>query len=341
MRLRTQIALIALSAWLTAAPSAAVTCGVAITDKQTLTADLVCGTDPVVEIGEGGSLDMAGFKITCGGSNDGVALSGAGAKLSNGLITGCSGSGVLVSGGGTKIERVLVSGGGTGFNLVSSGNKLSGCAALNNVGPGFYLTSSDNSLTGIVAKDNSGGGIVAPSGGHKISNVSISNSGSAVGINLTGDGSKISKVRVAGGAEGLIITGSANKVAEVTSLKHSTRGFRINGNGNQLKKCVADSTASAQVGFIIGSGSDNSISGCRSHGSTQGISVAGSTNVVSKNKVFGAADHGIELIGSNNVAKGNLAAGSGTVGLFENVAGCGNGDVWQNNVGTRNDACIE
>ena len=341
MRSQVRVALIALSTLLAAAPGHAVMCGDTINDAQTLTADISCGLDPVVTINEGGSLDMAGFKITCFGPIDGVALAGAGAKLSNGFITGCSHSGVLASAGGHKIENVVVSSSGTGFSIPSGDNKISNCTALNNVGQGFYMTTAGNSLSRIMAKGNAGGAIVAPSGGHKITDVSISNSGSAVGIALTGDGSKVSNVRISGGSEGLTVIGNSNKISEVTSLKPGTRGFRIVGDGNQLKKCVADAATSAQAGFAIGGGSENSISGCRSSGSTEGITVAGSGNIVAKNNVFGAADHGIESTGVNNVVTGNLAAGNGAFDLFENTAGCTTGDSWEKNVGTRNDACIE
>lgn len=341
MRSQVRTMLLVLGTFLGATPSFAVMCGDLITDAQILTADLNCMTDPAVRIGEGGSLDMDGFKISCGSAADGVLLDGLGAKLSNGVISGCSFSGVRASGGKHKIERVLVSSSGTGFSIISTGNKISNCAALNNSGQGFYVPAPENSLSHLIARGNSGIGLEAGTGHNKITDVSIVANTAVTGMHVVGEGSKISKVRISNANIGFSLSGNLNKVSEVTSLKHAFRGFDISGTGNQVKKSVASTTFALVGAGFAANGSNNSISGCRSTGATKGIIVSGGDNVVSKNKVFGAGDHGIELLGSNNSATGNFAVGSGTFDLFENISGCANDDVWEKNVGTRNDSCIE
>jgi hypothetical protein len=325
---------------LAAAPSFAVSCGDIIMDAQTLTADLNCATEPALTIEEGGSLDMAGFKVTCMGTGSGIELNGEGAKLSNGVITGCSSAGVRAAAGKHKIHRVLVSSCGFGFMLVSTGNKISECAALNNSGEGFYAPAPDNSLSRLIAKGNGGTGVYIGNARNKVTDVSISADGATYGMYLAGQDIKVSKVRITGAGTGVFVTGQSIKISDVTSLKHTGTGFRISGSNIQLKKCVAE-TGTADAGFDIPGGSDNSISGCRSTGGTDGIRVVGGTNVVSKNKVFGAADNGIEVSGAGNIVKGNFAVGSGNFDLFEPVAGCANGDVWEKNTGSRNDVCIE
>jgi len=340
MRLGTRIALVALGGLLAAPPCHAVVCGDIITDSQTLTGDLNCMTNPGLTIGDGGKLDMDGFKLTCVGTIAGIALSAPGAKLSNGVVTGCTGAGVTGAAGKHKVERVLVSGSSTGFSLSGGGNKIKSCAALNNT-VGFTVYGDGNALTQIVASGNTSIGVSIGGVGNKISDASIVGAGMATGLLAGGNQNKVSKVRISRCTTGLVINGSFNKISEVTSLKHTVRGFDISGNTNQIKKCVAGGGMGAPTGFYLGGGTDNSISGCRSMGSDYGIYFVGARNVISKNKVFGSVQNGIYVSGNDNIIKSNLAVGSGMTDLFETVAGCVNSDVWSNNIGTRNDACIE
>jgi hypothetical protein len=334
------MALAALGGLLAAPPCHAVICGDVITDSQTLTGDLTCVTNPGLTIGDGGSLDMNGFKLTCMGTGAGIVFNAPGGKLSNGVVTGCSGACVAGPAGKHKIERVLASSCGVGFTISNGGSKIKSCAAMNNA-VGFNVSGDGNALTQIVARGNTSGAVSMGGVGNKISDASILGVASSSGIFVGGNQNQVSKVRIARGATGLAVSGSNNKVSDVTSLKHTHRGFDISGNGNAIKKCVASGDVSADAGFHASGGTENTISGCRSMGSNTGIRVGGPTNVVSKNKVFGSIQYGIHVSGFQSVIKGNLAIGSGTTDLYEPVAGCANGDEWSNNIGTRNDACIE
>src|SRR5262245_16313459 len=120
MRSPAGIALAALAALLLAEPCGAVVCGDVITRAEKLTGNLTCTTNPGVVVQQGGSLDLNGFTLACNGTQVGVALSGVGTKLSNGVITGCATAGVEATSSRHKIRQVLVSDGGTGFHLTGS-----------------------------------------------------------------------------------------------------------------------------------------------------------------------------------------------------------------------------
>lgn len=339
MRSHVGIVIAALAVLLTAAPGAAVMCGETITDSQTLTGDLSCPTNPGLTI-DGGSLDMAGFTLTCNSTAVGVSIVGEGGSLANGVVSGCDFAGVSTTGEKHKIHHVLVSDSTIGFDILSLGTKVSDCAAMDNLADGFRASAPGTSLSRFLAKNNGEDGVDATNGGHKISDISISGTGASGGMTVTGNGNKVSKVRILHPTVGINLSGSFNKLSDITVLKHTTSGISVFGSSNKVKKAVVVGATGATEGFVM-TGNELSLSGSRSTGSTTGIRLTGSTNAISKNYVFGSGTNGIWVSGASCVIAGNTVVGSGDFDLREDVAGCANNDVWKKNVGTRNDACIE
>ncbi len=319
-------------------PCFAVACGDVIAGAERLDVDLTCATSPALTIAAGGSLDMDGFVLTCSGANNGIELTGSGAKLSNGKITACI-TGVRLMGGGNKVSGVYVTNSTNGFSVETAGNKVSDCAAQANASIGFGVYASANSLSRAQARGNAAG-VVVSGNAHKLSDLSISDSPSGIGLSINGDANKVSKVRVTNAQDGVVVVGSNNNLSGLTSQKHTGRGIAIYGVANQLKQSVASAVALAQYGFVLG-GSENTLNGCRSLGSATGIQVEGNGQVVLGNHVFGSGVYGIRAVGTAAVVQGNLATGSGTTDLSDADPSCLTGNTWAKNVGIRTQPCVQ
>ena len=138
-----------------------VACGDMITSSTTLDTDVgPCATNPALTVVGPAQLDLGGKTVSCTSvATIGILLTGQGAKLRNGVVSGCD-VGVRLAGTGRhRVERVLATGNNVGFSLLSSSerNTLKENAATDNMG-GFLLdgdraTATDNTATG-----NSGNG---------------------------------------------------------------------------------------------------------------------------------------------------------------------------------------
>ncbi len=227
--------------------AANVPCGATITTNTILDADLgPCLPGNAVVVQGPATLDLNGKTVSCFlAQNRGVLLTGEGAKLRNGVVTGCD-EGVRLGGTGRhRVERVLSTQNVTGFNVVTERNTLKENTAANSSSTGFLLdgnrtTAIDNtaasslgsgfdsagvdglSLRGNTATHNGTHGFVSSLGtNHRYKkNVALQNGGD--GFNLRGSGYKLTQNRAIDNAShGIENDATDSRFVRNTALGHT------------------------------------------------------------------------------------------------------------------------
>ncbi len=317
--------------------AAQVVCGAVITTEATMTADLDCATEPGLTIGAGGELDMAGFTLSCDGTDVGIELGGSKAKLANGVVEGCNIAAVNLGGsGGHKVSSVLARNSAVGIAGTSNGNKVSRSDADNNT-DGFSLIGDKNALLYVAATRSTATSINLAGNKNKIVDSVADNSG--YGVTVTGDGNKLVRVVVSNQTfDAVTIAGIGNKLTGNTAVQSGGPGFYLNGDGNKLTRNFAIDNNGIGIWIDTGSGmalKKNLISGSGSNG----IFVGSNGHSVAGNSIYDVNGTGIYIDGVDNSIANNVALRSNAVDFEDATVGCAN--EWRNNAGIKGQTCID
>jgi parallel beta-helix repeat protein len=339
--MKTRIAFAAFTcclAWAGGRPALAqVSCNDVITTKVVMTGDLNCAVSPGVTIGEKGALDMAGFTLSCDGTDVGIALTGPKGKLSNGVVSGCALTAVDLGGtGGHKVTGVLTRNSGVGFTATSNRNKVINSNADNNT-DGFSFSGDGNVLLSVAATRNSATGINV--GGNKNKIVDAIADNSFYGVTLSGDGNKMTRVVSSNHFfDAFTVGGDGNKLSGSTAVNNGGQGFFVVGDGNKLTRNSAiDSNGH---GIQLAGGSGMSVKKCLVSGAgSDGINAVDNGHSLSGNSIFEVNGTGIYVSGVDSSIKKNVAVNSGAVDFDDANVGCAN--TWSKNTGSKGQVCIE
>ncbi|AWF80912.1 hypothetical protein BTJ40_08875 [Microbulbifer sp. A4B17] len=281
-----------------------VECGDTITEPTTLTEDLICSisgsnTSALTIQRPGGSLYMAGFSLTCLGSDpsNGIDLAASSGELSTGTINGCN-DGVLLS--------------EDGFHTVYGMNILL---------PLEDAIVVDSNSNTVIGNFTSGDG-----------------NDSDNGIDIDGNYNFISQnVIELSGDEGMEVDGIANTIIQNTITGSDDDGVELNGDFSIfISNTIQDSIS---MGLVIeGSSctvSNNTVTDNGSSGIT--LQNSASNNSIAQNTSSDNDDFGI-FVSSNNATGNsivfNTATGNGVfdlIDLFESDDCSVNNNLWSGN----------
>lgn len=317
----------------------AVNCGDTITSKETMTADLNCATEPALTVGDGGTLDMNAFKVTCNGTANGIVLNADGASVSNGAVGGCSTSAIKLEASSHKVTAMQAFNSPHGIystNSMATGIKIKD-SAVSAATDGIFLAGGGNAISGVSVSASSRG-IHLVGDGNKVEDVTIIGDPS-VGIALEGSDNKVANVRVAGASTGLYNDGGGNnKYGNIHSSDYSSYGMEVGGDGNQILASTAIA-ASGDYGVYLSSGMRNVVKKSATLAGLVGIETQSEEAEISKNRVFGGIAHGIRADSSNATITKNVGLGAGTFDFIDLASGCSN--TWSKNIGTTDQACVQ
>jgi len=262
-----------------------------------------CATDPALTV-DSAELNLNGFTVSCDTTaTDGIEVIGDHAVVRNGTVTGCH-DGVDVEGTGNhRITSVLSIGNGDdGFDVESDNNKVQSCEAIVNDQDGFDIEGTNNRVTSSEAIVNGEEGFLDNAGNNTfISNGAFANGSD--GFDLDPD--------FGGGGSTL-----NDNVAEF----NGENGFSVEAPNNVLLENKA--RFNVEDGFKLDEdGADN--------------------NLLRANRAEDNGDDGVHIDdGSedNRIFK-TKASGNGDFDLKDDNVDC-DANNWQNNTGTRNQACI-
>jgi parallel beta-helix repeat protein len=310
------------------APAAwAVACGDTIGPNAglvTLAGSLSCSTATALfVVGPKTVLDLKGQQITCDGTVPtavGIDISGTGAVVRNGVVTGCQ-TGVLIESGASKnkvLNVVSQSNTGDGFIVAGDSNVLLNNSAINNGGDGtalgddgFEVDGNTNTLEFNTATGNSTEGFLATGTSNKLVQNDADHSGYD-GFGSTNDG---------------------NVFIQNTSSKNSqnvSNGFGFNLTGNHL--VVENNTGSGNFGITGGNGTSDGfyvsgdfakiVGNVADGNSLNGFEVHGNTAAVASNRasdngypVWHGTGTGFQIYGNVNTVASNSALDNGNIGI--------------------------
>jgi parallel beta-helix repeat protein len=254
-----------------AGPALAVECGETVTARARLDRDLVCTTDPAVTV-DGGRLDLDGFTVVCDHAPDqpsvGVLLSGSGARLRDGAVTGCLVAVHVAGEGGHTVRRLTASAANQGVLVDSDGNRLLDSHILRALNDAAVQVNGSNNLL----RAN----VVAGAGDQ--------------GFEINGNDNRIVGNRIGGVAEGVQLTGERNRVLRNQILGATDRGVDVRGLTEPTgEHVIADNLIVDGVDGIalLESSNGNRISRNTIYSnSDQGIFVGTFDNTIQRNRVL-------------------------------------------------------
>ncbi|MFC1664689.1 right-handed parallel beta-helix repeat-containing protein [Pseudomonadota bacterium] len=228
-------------------------CGQTITGKVILTQNVECSSNPGVTV-DGGSLDLNGFVLSCNNdSNNGVVLTGKGAKLYNGSIGARCDDGVRAQGEGKcQISNVLSTGhNDDGFDIAADGCKLTGNVALGNDDNGFDIDGSKTLLTQNLSRDNGDHGFVSGSGLEKNkyqSNTAAGNGDDGFYIDGGTDHKLQKNLSAENGGDGYDIFSDKNNLKQNRSFLNWSDGIYIDATNSKIQKNVSSTNNTSASG---------------------------------------------------------------------------------------------
>jgi len=253
---------------LAAAPAQAVECGDVITGSERLDRDLICTTDPALTL-DGGLLDLGGFTVVCGHApatpSVGVLLSGSGARLRDGAVTGCVLAVHVAGDGGHTVRRVTASASNQGVFVESDLNRLIDSHILRGLEDAAVQVNGSNNLL-------------------RANAVAGSND---QGFEINGNDNRVVGNRIGGLAEGVQLDGERNRVVRNQIIGTTDRGVDVRG--------LAEGTGDQVIAFnLIADGVD----GIALLDNSQGNRIRGNT-------IYGHSDQGIFVGTLGNTIEGN------------------------------------
>jgi large repetitive protein len=253
------------------------------------------GTAGIVINGDKGTVDSS---VVSDDAGDGIVLNGAGAKVTNNIVTAGSVAIHAFGASPTITGNAIGSGGNGGIYTATSATVTKN--VIGRVGDyGIYLNDgvkavvSNNTVVSALSAD---GIFVAGNGPATISGNAI-NSAGLMGINMAVDSSTVSGNTVGrSGDTGIYVGGDAVKITGNTVLFAGNRGIDI-----------AAVTGDTVQGNIVDGSADSA------------IHVAGDHTMIASNTARGSSSYGIEDAGTSNTLKLNTAvandSGISTTGI--------------------------
>jgi len=215
----------------------AVQCGDVITTSTSLTGDLNCATNPALTVEGPGKLNLREFTVSCTDSaNSGIVMTGTGATVQNGTVTGCN-NGVLVAGiGGHRVLKVKAEGNVDGIDANSENNHIVKNETIDNMNDGIELDGDNN---------------------HAVDNF-VSGSGDE-GIAVDGDGNSITKNTVVDTEnDGICVDGDENRITRNNVSQSGDNGIEIDGDGgNKVTGNRSDDNVDSGIAVLAGSENNN------------------------------------------------------------------------------------
>jgi hypothetical protein len=298
-------------------------CGDTVTTSATLTADLVCDATagPVVTVGAGAKLDLAGHAIRCtAGASPGIQVSGNGATVRGGVVQGCV-TAINVAGDGNRVRDVVVAFAANtayGIRLAGNGNLVRRCAL-------------GGALTDAVE--------IAGNANRIVRNIGVGGGEANFKVASGSDNVLVDNVAYFANANGFLL----GQTAQRTVLRDNVAvvgqdGFHIGGTDHRLVRNVALDQQSAGFAMVFDSTGSRLRHNTASF-SEEGFDIVGASSLLSDNAAFGSDTLGIVLRGALNTATHNLAIGNLTYDLSD-TSSCQN--TWtQNRFATADAMCVQ
>ena len=237
--------------------------------------DLICTEDPALTVA-GGRLDLNGFAVVCDhpppppvppAMGVGIRLEGEGARLSDGVVTGCFVAVQVAGDGGHTVRGLTASAANQGILVESGGNRILDSHILRGLeDAAVQVNGSDNLLRG---------NQVAGSDGQ--------------GFEINGSDNRIVGNSIGGVAEGIQLEGERNQVLRNQIVGTTDRGIDVRG-------LVEPTGAHVILDNLIADGVD----GIATLESSNG-------NRISGNTIYGHSDQGIFVGTLGNTIEGNQA----------------------------------
>lgn len=200
----------------------------------TLSADVVCPAFSTITL-DGAVLDLGGFTVTFTVAESAIVLTGMGATLRNGALTG-AGHGILFlrgQGGHTVANVILPRLADSVVHVESDGNTLTAVTAASLFSAAFRITGNTNLFSGsqgtcpFVGLD---GCIVIVGNNNTVASTSIHTAAGPGGTNVT---------------PALKVLGSGNLITGNTATSAVGPGIRVDGTGNTITGNTAEGTPAA------------------------------------------------------------------------------------------------
>jgi len=309
--------------------SAQIACGDVLGPGGSFVADAdigPCVELPALRIVGPVKVDFAGHAVSCNADTAvGIEITGKGAKVSNGSVSGCH-TGVEISGDGKhKLEEMMAElNQALGFEVNSAGNKLTHNTAFQNgfgggPGDGFIVRGAKNTLTENWGVDNTDEGFEVDGTKVKMTgNVAVNNTGE--GVRIDAGSGKYKKNLLSSNITGFRVGGTGCAFTSNVTIAHGTfEGFFITAGDGKYSKNVAVGNADAGMDFTGG----------------------GDDNKVTKTFAAGNVNFGFEVEGQGNSLKSNVAIGNGDTDLVDLNGNCTD-NTWSKNLfSTASPICIE
>jgi hypothetical protein len=209
--------------------------------SERLETDLACAAPVALTVRDGATLDLGGRTVTCTAGGVGVALEGAGARLLDGVVTGCD-TGVALSGRSHLVRNVRATFNGRGF--VTGGalddTRLEDNGADFNAAGGVHVLGDRNVIRRTVAFGNGDTALFVVGVGNTVTR------NETMGNCLPG-----------GCAAAVVVAGGGNAVTRNTATGEQTAfllasGFGTGTSGNTLVKNTA--LFSGLAGIVVADG---------------------------------------------------------------------------------------
>ncbi len=301
-----------------------VKCGDTISTPTVLDQDLNCAVSPALSImGPGGSLNMNKHTVSCRTQSDtdeniGIVLTGHGARLTDGIISGYY-IGVKVSGNGKhkvthmKANSKALMDSKAGFMVMSNNNELGYNLSLTddaedgNSNIGFYIEGSNNRFHHNKATDNGRNGfnLDSSSNNNRLYSNHANNNGND-GFNINGSNSNmfIRNHAEGNGGDGFDIDTHNSKGGNENSFwfnvanNNKDDGFDISGDSNKFLSNVANNNK--DDGFDINSDGNKFRLNVAHYNDSDGFDVnGGSHNIFTHNHAKGNGSDGFDVDSSN------------------------------------------
>jgi parallel beta-helix repeat protein len=281
---------------LAATPALAVDCGDSITSFARLDRDLICTDDPALTV-DGGTLDLGGFTVVCDhpppppvppATGVGVLLEGQGARLRNGVVTGCFLAVHVAGEGGHTVRGLTASAAGRGVLVESVGNRVLDSQVLRAIeDAAIQVNGNDNLLRG---------NVTAGAGDQ--------------GFEINGSDNRIVDNRIGAVAEGVQLVGERNHVLRNEIIGATDRGIDVRGDAPTGAHVIIGNLIVDGVDGIalLGASNGNLISRNRIYSnSDQGIFVGTLDNTITRNQ---ALLNRVDLQDNNDGCDANLWQGN-------------------------------
>jgi hypothetical protein len=196
-----------------ASPAAAVGCGDVLSGPGSfrLDQDLLCDTTTALTVRDGATLDLRGHTVTCAADLDnGIVLAGRGARLLNGMVTGCN-DGVALSGSRHLVKRVRSAFNVRGFVAEDglAAARLDRNSAEYNRAGGFLIVGTDNVIIRNAAFGNGDVAILIIGDGHTLSRNATNGNcivgGCTAAYVIAGDDNAVSRNTATGEDTGFLV----------------------------------------------------------------------------------------------------------------------------------------